>query len=315
MDQVAGVRNTYHKAFEQLFYTAAQTVLQQQQSSASTVDGRGGAQQQQTRKLLTLDEQQDILKQKIQSLSNHQLSPLKYTLSIQNSRYENDFVQLTLLGKGGFASAWRAKNKLDDVEYAIKKIRLKNGDGYYDKIFREIKNLAKLEHQNVVRYYSSWLEYAPVMVDGTGKEEGEGEEEKEEEEEESCAVGATWLSTTDEEEETSDSVFHGQDPIFESSSASSMLEEDSFIQFGAASSHSNSHIKINQHSSGSNPTIKRFNNKHKNPCTNQKEMESSFSADTSSMQDDDTGGGSFILFIQMQLCPSKFLLLFIFFTA
>ncbi|CAJ0836194.1 16421_t:CDS:10 [Entrophospora sp. SA101] len=79
-------------------------------------------------------------------------------LDLENSRYSNDFIELKLLGKGGFASA---KNKLDGREYAIKKIRLR-GDKIpeeKEKIFREIKILARLEHTNVVRYYSSWLEH------------------------------------------------------------------------------------------------------------------------------------------------------------
>ncbi|PKY45000.1 kinase-like protein [Rhizophagus irregularis] len=54
-----------------------------------------------------------------------------------------------------------AKNKLDGIEYAIKKVRLQ-GDRIpeeKEKIFREIKFLARLEHKNVIRYYSSWLEH------------------------------------------------------------------------------------------------------------------------------------------------------------
>ncbi|CAG8524447.1 10333_t:CDS:2 [Dentiscutata erythropus] len=65
------------------------------------------------------------------------------------NRYNNDFVELRLLGKGGFASVWQAKNKLDGIDYAIKKIRLRG-----DKIPKE-----KEKHTNVVRYYSSWLEH------------------------------------------------------------------------------------------------------------------------------------------------------------
>ncbi|CAG8579359.1 6455_t:CDS:10, partial [Acaulospora colombiana] len=83
-------------------------------------------------------------------------------LDLHNSRYSNDFVEIKLLGKGGFASVWQAKNKLDGVHYAIKKVKLQGNKilGEKEKIFREIKSLARLEHTNVVRYYSSWLEYA-----------------------------------------------------------------------------------------------------------------------------------------------------------
>ncbi|KAF9275091.1 hypothetical protein BGZ68_000124 [Mortierella alpina] len=77
------------------------------------------------------------------------------------TRYKHDFVEISKLGKGGFASVFKARNKLDGIEYAIKKIRLRGGAKVrYEKIFREIKFLARLDHKNVIRYYSSWLEHA-----------------------------------------------------------------------------------------------------------------------------------------------------------
>ncbi|KAK3824614.1 MAG: kinase-like domain-containing protein, partial [Benniella sp.] len=81
------------------------------------------------------------------------------------TRYKNDFVEICKLGRGGFASVFKARNKLDEIEYAIKKIRLRGGDKVrYEKTFREIKFLARLEHRNVIRYYSSWLEHADYPV-------------------------------------------------------------------------------------------------------------------------------------------------------
>lgn len=135
IDETAGVRSTYHQLFERLFFTAAQRVQQQQNDV----------------KLLTLhgEEQQET----------DMMTTLKFDF-IQPSRYNNDFIEAELLGRGGFASAYRAKNKLDDIEYAIKKIRLVLDHEDYDKVFREIKHLARLEHPNVIRYYTSWLEYA-----------------------------------------------------------------------------------------------------------------------------------------------------------
>ncbi|KAK3842709.1 MAG: kinase-like domain-containing protein, partial [Linnemannia gamsii] len=71
------------------------------------------------------------------------------------TRYKHDFVEICKLGKGGFASVFKARNKLDAIEYAIKKIRLRGGAKVrYEKIFREIKFLARLDHKNVIRYYS-----------------------------------------------------------------------------------------------------------------------------------------------------------------
>lgn len=81
------------------------------------------------------------------------------------TRYKHDFVEIGKLGKGGFASVFKARNKLDGIEYAIKKVRLRGGAKVrYEKIFREIKFLARLDHKNVIRYYSSWLEHADYPV-------------------------------------------------------------------------------------------------------------------------------------------------------
>ncbi|KAF9430876.1 Eukaryotic translation initiation factor 2-alpha kinase [Entomortierella beljakovae] len=81
------------------------------------------------------------------------------------TRYKHDVVEICKLGKGGFASVFKARNKLDAIEYAIKKIRLRGSAKVrYEKIFREIKFLARLDHKNVIRYYSSWLEHADYPV-------------------------------------------------------------------------------------------------------------------------------------------------------
>ncbi|KAL1915790.1 uncharacterized protein VTP21DRAFT_6549 [Calcarisporiella thermophila] len=84
-------------------------------------------------------------------------------LDVESSRYGNDFEELRILGRGGFASVWEARNRLDGRKYAVKKIRLKDSKVQLDKIFREIKSLARLDHPNIVRYYSSWLEHASYV--------------------------------------------------------------------------------------------------------------------------------------------------------
>lgn len=78
------------------------------------------------------------------------------------SRYLTDFEHELCLGKGGFGLVFQAKNKLDDCQYAIKRIRLPNCDEALEKVKREVKALAKLEHPRIVRYYNSWFEAPPV---------------------------------------------------------------------------------------------------------------------------------------------------------
>ncbi|KAK3714542.1 hypothetical protein QZH41_014214 [Actinostola sp. cb2023] len=78
------------------------------------------------------------------------------------SRYLTDFEHELCLGKGGFGVVFQAKNKVDDCQYAIKRVRLPNCDEAREKVMREVKALAQLEHPSIVRYYNSWFESPPV---------------------------------------------------------------------------------------------------------------------------------------------------------
>eukprot|EP00058_Branchiostoma_floridae_P012183 XP_002597671.1 hypothetical protein BRAFLDRAFT_279796 [Branchiostoma floridae] len=82
------------------------------------------------------------------------------------SRYANEFLELDRLGKGGFGRVFKVKNKLDGQEYAVKKIFLKESKMYvFFRIVREVKLLASLQHANVVRYHTAWMEYSnPAMT-------------------------------------------------------------------------------------------------------------------------------------------------------
>uniref|UniRef100_A0A8I3WUL3 PRKR-like endoplasmic reticulum kinase n=1 Tax=Callithrix jacchus TaxID=9483 RepID=A0A8I3WUL3_CALJA len=77
------------------------------------------------------------------------------------SRYLTDFEPIQCLGRGGFGVVFEAKNKVDDCNYAIKRIRLPNRELAREKVMREVKALAKLEHPGIVRYFNAWLEAPP----------------------------------------------------------------------------------------------------------------------------------------------------------
>lgn len=63
------------------------------------------------------------------------------------------------IGSGSFGYIFRTYNKLDNHNYAIKVIRL---DSSYTednrKLIEECSIMADLEHPNIIRYYSSWIE-------------------------------------------------------------------------------------------------------------------------------------------------------------
>ncbi|KNE55447.1 PEK protein kinase [Allomyces macrogynus ATCC 38327] len=86
-------------------------------------------------------------------------------LDLQTTRYTSDFHEIKRLGKGGFGSVFHVRHKLDGREYAIKKIPVaRNKD--FERILREVKVLARMDHINIVRYYSAWLEHDEVQFPG-----------------------------------------------------------------------------------------------------------------------------------------------------
>lgn len=94
---------------------------------------------------------------------------------VRYARFRSEFEQMQALGAGGFGSVFRCRNNLDGREYAIKKvsIRRKKEDNTtfnqrLQRVLREVKILAVLDHPNIVRYYTAWLE-----VDDSPDEETE----------------------------------------------------------------------------------------------------------------------------------------------
>ncbi|KAL0969528.1 hypothetical protein UPYG_G00228420 [Umbra pygmaea] len=77
------------------------------------------------------------------------------------SRYLTDFEPMQCLGRGGFGVVFQARNKVDDCHYAIKRIRLPNRELAREKVMREVKALAKLEHPGIIRYFNAWQESPP----------------------------------------------------------------------------------------------------------------------------------------------------------
>lgn len=80
------------------------------------------------------------------------------TTTHNHSRYTSEFEELEHLGRGGFGSVYRVRNVLDGKEYAMKKIVLENDDQPLDRVLREVKILARLDHTHIVRYYTAWIE-------------------------------------------------------------------------------------------------------------------------------------------------------------
>lgn len=86
------------------------------------------------------------------------------------SRLNTEFEVIGVVGHGGFGEVLKVKNKLDSRFYAIKRIRTNpNSNKYNQQIIREIKLLSRLNHENVVRYYSTWAEKYEEVYENTGR--------------------------------------------------------------------------------------------------------------------------------------------------
>ncbi|XP_036142962.1 eukaryotic translation initiation factor 2-alpha kinase 3 [Monomorium pharaonis] len=94
-----------------------------------------------------------------------------YSKNVSNKRFQNDFKEISFLGEGGFGIVFKAKHKIDDYNYAVKRIDISNNQYSKKRVREEVKALANLNHPNIVRYCSTWLE----CLSSRGQEEKDQE--------------------------------------------------------------------------------------------------------------------------------------------
>lgn len=113
-------------------------------------------------KKLVINNDLNINSNSLQIISDNNLldTKIEKDVNILKSRYYDDFLQISKIGNGGFGIVYKVYNKFDKNYYAIKKIPITFS---FNKIHREIEYLSKLDHPNVVRYFSSWIEYDPFI--------------------------------------------------------------------------------------------------------------------------------------------------------
>lgn len=66
-----------------------------------------------------------------------------------------------MLGEGGFGKVFKVEHMLDSRMYAIKQIQIHLGltdDIKSHSVYREITAISQLNHKNIVRYFSCWIE-------------------------------------------------------------------------------------------------------------------------------------------------------------
>ncbi|NXC64672.1 E2AK2 kinase, partial [Aleadryas rufinucha] len=70
-----------------------------------------------------------------------------------NKTFLENFKKIEPIGEGGFGNVFKATSKCDKTTYAIKRVE------FTEKVEREAEGLARLTHENIVRYHSSWKGY------------------------------------------------------------------------------------------------------------------------------------------------------------
>ncbi|XP_043655255.1 eIF-2-alpha kinase GCN2 [Drosophila teissieri] len=154
------------------------------------------------------------------------------TLALSQSRLRTEFEVLMYLGKGAFGDVLKVRNILDNREYAIKRIPLPaRSRQLYKKMTREVELLSRLNHENVVRYFNSWIESvddadAAEMDKLLGGEWSQSQQDLSVKPAKSPQLGPT-LEEDEDEEDSSSSMWNGYIPNMEDSDSDGIEFVDS----------------------------------------------------------------------------------------
>ena len=193
---------------------------------------------------------------------------------IHLAKYNSDFKELSLINHGGFGQVYVAENKFDNIKYAIKKIpmpmKLKNFHKSILELKREVDVFSVLNHPNIVRYYSSWLEHPdPLHVTDIQNQADK-------------LITEAYITEVSTKNQICD-----QEEKAES--------ESSFKVVFADSSTANVDWSFHKEDTGGNSKIKALNKSYSKP--------GSFLM--SELEEEDIKKNSLVLYIQMQLCSSN----------
>ncbi|CBJ48836.1 eIF-2alpha kinase GCN2 similar to Eukaryotic translation initiation factor 2-alpha kinase 4 (GCN2-li [Ectocarpus siliculosus] len=133
----------------------------------------------------------------------------------RSSWYRSQFKELENLGKGGFGTVVKVRNRVDRRLYAVKKVGLDPFDKETNrKIRREVTTISTLIHKNIVRYYQAWLEGGGGAFPAAVEEEHSGDEDDDDDDEDDHLPRDTGtMSTGLEDNEADGSHVHFDDGV------------------------------------------------------------------------------------------------------
>lgn len=122
------------------------------------------------------------------------------------SRYESDFVELGVLGRGGGGEVVKVKNRLDRRVYAVKKILLYPSKASHNrKLRREVTTISRMTHKHIVRYFQAWVEGGTMEDEAIVEEEPEADNSPGEVTGTSSGEENTWWNSGDADADDEDS--------------------------------------------------------------------------------------------------------------
>lgn len=97
----------------------------------------------------------NIKSQLTKYITNDLTADIQLYNPLREISFFNNYQNLDLIGQGGNGWVYKVYNPLDKFEYAIKKIGIKKN---YVFALNEVRAMANLTHNNIIRYHNSWIE-------------------------------------------------------------------------------------------------------------------------------------------------------------
>ncbi|CAH8621967.1 unnamed protein product [Schistosoma haematobium] len=93
----------------------------------------------------------------------------RFLSCVQNQYLLDNFDPLVFIGDGGFGTVYKTRHKIDGKAYAIKKISGSRSRDTLELAKSEVYTMSRLNHVNIVRYITSWLDYEWISVESNSE--------------------------------------------------------------------------------------------------------------------------------------------------
>ncbi|CAH8628509.1 unnamed protein product [Schistosoma rodhaini] len=93
----------------------------------------------------------------------------RFLSCVQNQYLLDNFDPLVFIGDGGFGTVYKTRHKIDGKVYAIKKISGSRPRDTLELARSEVYTMSRLNHVNIVRYITSWLDYEWISVESNSE--------------------------------------------------------------------------------------------------------------------------------------------------